>query len=159
MDNQRNLILAVVLTGLVLFGWDAGLRWMYPDYGKPKPVATAPATAPADIPASDAAPAKEKHTREGGLTNAADIAQEARDLKTALAAPGRVPVEAPGLVGSISLTGAVVDDISTVRHRQTIDKDSGPARIFSPLGTPAQHFAQFGWVGDNIDLPRAETVW
>ena len=159
MDNQRNLILAVVLTGLVLFGWDAGLRWVYPDYGEPKPVARARATAPADIPAGDAAPAKEKHTREGGLTNAADIAQEARDLKTALAAPGRVPVEAPGLVGSISLTGAVVDDISTVRHRQTIDKDSGPARIFSPLGTPAQHFAQFGWVGDNIDLPRAETVW
>ena len=24
MDNQRNIILAVVLTALILFGWDAG---------------------------------------------------------------------------------------------------------------------------------------
>ena len=30
MDNQRNLILAVLLTGLVLFGWDAAVRYFYP---------------------------------------------------------------------------------------------------------------------------------
>ena len=40
-----------------------------------------------------------------------------------------------------------------------MEKNSGPARIFSPAGTPAQHFAQFGWVGDNIELPSAATVW
>ena len=41
MKNQRNLILAVVLTGLILFGWDAAMRYFYP---KPvKPAATAAA--------------------------------------------------------------------------------------------------------------------
>ena len=155
MNNQRNLILAVVLTGLVLFGWDAALRWFYPGYGKPKPVATATATPAAESGSGSSA----KPTREGGLTNPADIALEAQDLKTALAAPGRLPIEAPGLVGSINLTGALLDDISTVRHTQALEKDSGPARVFSPAGTPAQHFAQFGWVGDNIALPTATTVW
>ena len=34
MTNQRNLILAVVLTGLLLLGWDAGLRYFYPHANK-----------------------------------------------------------------------------------------------------------------------------
>ena len=40
MDNQRNLLLAVVLCGLLIFGWDAATRYFYP-----QPVETA-ATAP-----------------------------------------------------------------------------------------------------------------
>ncbi|MEZ5696846.1 MAG: membrane protein insertase YidC [Sphingomonadaceae bacterium] len=31
--------------------------------------------------------------------------------------------------------------------------------MFSPAGTPAQHFAQFGWVGEGVKLPDADTVW
>jgi len=155
VDNQRNIIIAVVLTALILFGWDAGVRYFYPHANKP----TSVASAPADASVSADAPQSGKPTREGGLTNAADMAAEARDLRTALAAPGRIPVDAPGLAGSINLTGAMVDDLTTKRHTATIDKDSGPARIFSPAGTPAQHFAQFGWVGDGIALPGAATVW
>lgn len=151
MDNQRNIILAVVLTALILFGWDAGIRYIYPNANKPKPVATAPA--------APEAPAAGQPTREGGLTNAADIAVEAKDLKSALAAPGRIPVDAPGLIGSINPVGAVIDDLSTKRHTATIDKNSGPARIFSPAGTPAQQFAQVGWVGEGVALPNASTQW
>ena len=151
MNNQRNIIMAVVLTALILFGWDAAMKHFYPQANKPAPAATA-----SPSPASDA---PVKHTREGGLTSPADIALEARDLKVALAAPGRVPITAPGLSGSINPQGAVLDDLTTNRHTDTILKGSGPARIFSPLGTPAQHFAQFGWGGDGIAVPNAATVW
>ncbi|MCB2060348.1 MAG: membrane protein insertase YidC [Novosphingobium sp.] len=152
MDNQRNIILAVVLTALVLFGWDAGLRYLYPQAEKPKPEASAPASVPDE-------PARAKPTREGGLTSAADLALEKKDLKQALSSGGRLPIKAPGLSGSINLTGAILDDLVINRHRQSIEKDSGPARLFSPAGTPAQHFAQFGWVGEGADLPDAKTVW
>ena len=150
MENQRNVILAVVLTALILFGWQAGVDYLYPEANKPKPVAAAPA--------SDAAAAP---TREGGLTSASDIALEAKDLKTVLSTGGRVPVAGPGLSGSISLTGALIDDLTINRHTATIKKNSGPQRIFSPAGTPAQHFAQFGWVGAGLGMqtPGAETVW
>ena len=37
MNNQRNMILAVLLTGLLLFGWDAGVRYFYPNAYKPRP--------------------------------------------------------------------------------------------------------------------------
>jgi YidC/Oxa1 family membrane protein insertase len=152
LDNQRNIILAVVMTALVLFGWDAAMTHFYPQANKPAPVASAsPASADSQTPAAP--------TREGGLTSAADIAQEARDLKTALAIPGRVAIAAPGLSGSINPVGAVLDDLTANRHTETMKKNSGPARIFSPAGTPAQHFARFGWSGAGIELPNAATLW
>jgi YidC/Oxa1 family membrane protein insertase len=61
-----------------------------------------------------------------------DQAIEAKALNADLNAGGRVKVEAPGLSGSINLVGAVVDDLSLNRHKQTVDKDSAPVRLFSP---------------------------
>jgi YidC/Oxa1 family membrane protein insertase len=157
VDNQnyRNMLLAGLLTILILVGWDMGVRYFYPNADKPRPEAAA-TTAPA--PAASATP-----TREGGLTNPADIAAEARDLKTALNPAGRVAIAAPGLSGSISLTGGMIDDLTTNRHTAALDQAQGPQRIFSPAGTPAQHYAQFGWAaGDGatpIALPNAATVW
>jgi YidC/Oxa1 family membrane protein insertase len=45
LNNQRNLLLAVVLCGLLLFGWEAAMKWAYPN--APEPAATASATATA----------------------------------------------------------------------------------------------------------------
>ena len=156
MTNQRNLILAVVLTGLLLLGWDAGLRYFYPQ--PTKPAVTAATTTPAAAPGTPAKP-----TREGGLTTAADIALEKQDLVTALASGGRVPIAGPRVMGSINLTGAVIDDLSLTSHTAELAKSSGPVRLFSPAGTPAQQFAQFGWVGaggnEGVQFPDARTVW
>ena len=152
MNNQRNMILAVLLTGLLLFGWDAGVRYFYPNAYKPRPKPAATATATPDAAA--------KPTREGGLANAADQRVEAKDLASALAAPTRVRIAAPGLSGSINLVGGVVDDLVVNRHKANLKKDSPPERIFSPAGTPAQHYAQFGWVnGGSAALPNAGTIW
>ncbi len=165
MENQRNMIWAVVLMGIILIGWDLGLRYMYPHLGQ-KPAVTAPVTgtppapqAHAAAPAgSDAAPAKP--TREGGLQSDQDQVAEAIDLKTALASPARVVIDAPGVKGSINLDGAVLDDLTLNRHRETIDPNSPPVRLFSPAGSPAQHFAQLGWIGQNgLATPNGTTVW
>ncbi len=150
MQNQRNVILAVVLTGLLLIGWEAAMRWFYPQADvKPQAAASAPA-AQADKP---------KPTREGGLQSPADIALEKKDLAAELAAGNRLPIDAPGIKGSINLKGGLVDDVTLVRHRETVDRKSPPVRLFSPAGTPAQHFAQIGWVGEGVATPDAGTVW
>lgn len=157
-QNQRNLILAVALSALILFGWDAALRYLYPEPVKPAAQVAAASASP-----SAAAPAEPKHTREGGLMNPADVAAEARDLRTALNPATRVAIDAPGLTGSINLVGGMVDDLSARRHTASLEKNSEPQRIFSPAGTPAQHYAQFGWVSDGAQpagsLPSATTVW
>ena len=155
MDNQRNLILAVVLSALILFGWDAGVRYFYPHADKP--VVAQQAAAPGAAVPSPAATAKP--TREGGLGTEAERAIEKQDLVTALNPAGRIAIAAPGLSGSINRTGALIDDLTTNRHTASLKKDDGAARIFSPAGTPAQHYAQVGWAGTGIDLPTPATVW
>ncbi len=157
-QNQRNMILAIVMTALILFGWDIGMRYLYPNANKAKPAAAASASPAPGALAPDPA-ASGKPTREGGLTSAADQALEAKDLQTALNPANRVPIQAPGLSGSINLAGGVVDDLVTNRHTASVEKNSGPQRIYSPAGTPAQQFAQFGWIGQNVALPDGKTMW
>ena len=151
MNNQRNLLLAVVLCGLLLFGWDSAMQYIYP----PAPKETVRAEAAAAAGADSAAP---KPTREGGLTDPAAIALERRDLASALNSPQRVAIAAPKLAGSIDLIGARIDDLTLKTHTETVKSDD-PVRLFSPSGTPAQHFAQFGWVGEGVKVPDARTVW
>ena len=157
MDNQRNIILAVLLTVLVLFGWQAGVGYFYPQADTPAKTVAAGGAEQATEPTN--AQKEGAPTREGGLRDAADMALERQDLKTALASGNRVPIAAPGLSGSINLNGAIIDDLVLNRHRETVEKDSGPVRIYSPAGTPAQAFAQFGWVGQGSVTPTAATIW
>jgi YidC/Oxa1 family membrane protein insertase len=169
VENQRNMIWAVVLMGITLLVGELGLHYFYPHMGEKPIVATAvPAHqpgAPVVAPRTAAAPAgadamPAKPTREGGLEAPEDIAAEAQALKTDLAAPTRVAIDAPGVKGSINLTGAVVDDLTLNQYRETADAGSPPVRLFSPAGTPAQHFAQTGWVGSNgVATPGGNTLW
>jgi len=152
LDNQRNLIVAVVLSLALLLGFDLVMGKFYPQPSPTAPAVTARTVAPASH-------AKAQHIRDGGLVDPAEEAEEERDVKTALAAPGRVAIDAPEVAGSINPVGARLDDLVLKTHRQTVARDSGPVRLFSPSGTPAQEFAQFGWVGQGIRLPDARTVW
>ncbi len=149
MDNSRNLILAVVLCAVLLFGWDLAVSRLYP---QPAEVVQAERADPTS-------PGAATRSRDGGLTDPLAIAEEARDLQTVLRMPGRVPIDAPEVAGSLDATGARVDDIVLKAHRQTEERDSGPVRLFSPAGTPAQQFAQFGWIGEGVATPDANTSW
>ena len=90
---------AGVLAMAILFGWQKVMEHYYPGMNKPPvPAAGAPAAGAAPAPQASASG---KPTREGGLTDDADKALEAKDLATALNPATRVPIAAPGLSGSI----------------------------------------------------------
>ncbi|MEL7688436.1 membrane protein insertase YidC [Citromicrobium bathyomarinum] len=148
MDNQRNLIFAVVLCGLMILLYDSAISYFYP--APPESEQTERATTPEQRAAQEVA-------NESGL--APSVAQQAVDLDEALASGNRVAIDAPRVEGSINLVGARVDDIELKDHRATVDEDSGPVQLFAPAGTPIQNFAQFGFVGDGTQLPDAKTVW
>ena len=154
MENQRNLLLAVLLCGVMLIGWDAGVNYFYP---KPATPVTQKVEQQAAVPADQSEPAP--RTREGGLIDPADIAAEEKGLEETLVSRERVKIAGKEIDGSINPVGARIDDITLSAHRMDVAKDSGPVRIFSPEGTPAQHFAQFGWVGEGVKVPNAQTVW
>ncbi|WP_126173098.1 membrane protein insertase YidC [Altericroceibacterium xinjiangense] len=152
MNNQRNLVIAVLLSALILFGWDFAMSRLYPQ------PASMDRAERIDTPVERAA-GVDGETRDGGLADPADIAEKRIELETALATTNRVAIRAPAVIGSINPAGARIDDIELTTHRETVDRDSGPVRLFSPSGTIAQQFAQFGWVGQGVEVPDAQTVW
>lgn len=162
-EDNRNLLLAITLSVVVLFGW----QYFYgvPQMEKQKQIAqqnqqaqsqTAPVPAPGAAPVPGAAP---------GQTAAPAVAPATGAVLTrdqALAQSPRVRIETPKIAGSLSLTGARLDDVSLKAYRETVDPNSPIIVLLSPLGGPNGYYSDFGWVaapGANVSLPNATTVW
>jgi YidC/Oxa1 family membrane protein insertase len=169
MTDNRNTILAVILSGLVLIAW----QYFYnmPQMEKQRaaqqaqsemaksasPAATT--TTPATTPQAGAAPSP-----SAGVPVAAQPASAplvvAREV--AIAATPRVKIDTPRVSGSISLKGARIDDLSLVQFRDTVDPTSPAIELYSPSGTASPYYAEFGWVpasGSTVRLPDQNTVW
>ena len=139
MNEQRNLILAVVLSALVLVGWGFVSEHFFP-----------PSTKVVD---GKQVPVKPKSMPVENSPSAI------RDRRVVLAESPRVAIKTPRLAGSINLKGARIDDLVLTQHRETLAKNSPPVRLLSPGGAPDAYFAGFGWTGDGTALPGPDTVW
>jgi YidC/Oxa1 family membrane protein insertase len=154
LDN-RNLLLAVVLSGLLILGWDVGLRYFYPEAAISSQAAPA---APAGGTGAGAAGGPQTAAAGGASGLGGEAAARKVDLKAALASPTRVVIDTPRLSGSINLVGARIDDITLKDYRESVEKDAGPVRLFAPEGTPGQYFAEFGFIAGGQRVPSSE-VW
>ncbi|WP_108811426.1 membrane protein insertase YidC [Sphingorhabdus sp. Alg231-15] len=162
MDDKRNIIMAVLLTGIILFGWPVLMETFFPDMvNKNEAVEQseqAAAGAQGTAQSDGATPAVS--TTPGTTTIGADAAAGTiRQLPVVLAENPRVAIETPRLRGSINLQGARFDDLTLTDHTTELDKDSPPVRLFSPSGTKDAYFSRFGWAGDGVTLPDDKTVW
>ncbi|HET9459811.1 MAG TPA: membrane protein insertase YidC [Sphingomicrobium sp.] len=144
MNENRNMILAVVLSLVVLLGWGMLSDKLLP---APEPQAR---TAEATTPAPTAGP-------HAGTVESAPQRVRAREI--VLAESPRIQVRTPSLQGSINLKGARFDDLVLLKERQTIAKDSPPVRLLSPAGSPGAYFSTFGWTGEGVQVPGADTLW
>jgi YidC/Oxa1 family membrane protein insertase len=148
MMEQKNLILAIVLSAIVLFGSQYLLNRFYPPAHPVATTSTATtgdATAPgtASQPATPAAPAFKP-----------------RDA--ALAESARVRISSDSLLGSIALTGGRLDDLTLARYHETVQRDSPLVTLLNPPGTANAYYADFGWLADSgaaLKLPEASTRW
>jgi YidC/Oxa1 family membrane protein insertase len=138
------MLLAIVLSALVLIGWSllsdkffptAAPQTQHVQNGKVKPVPQPQADPTTDAP------------------------RAIRSREVVLAESPRVQIETPNLEGSINLKGARIDDLVLVDHGESIAKDTKPVRLLSPAGAPQAYFAQFGWTGQGIATPDANSVW
>lgn len=145
MDDKRNIILAMVLTALILFGWPFIAEKLFPGTMQT---------------AEDQVEQQQAAKQEGSAAPATAAAPAAlRDRASALKESPRVAIETPKLRGSIALKGARIDDIILPTYRETMKKDSPHVRLFSPSGTKDAYFAGFGWSGEGIKAPGPDTVW
>ncbi|MFN7400701.1 MAG: membrane protein insertase YidC [Sandaracinobacter sp.] len=148
-QENRNLILAVLLSAVVLFGWTFVAERFFPT----PPAATAPATtAPATTGA--ASNPSVPGTVPGAVPVAAPSAVQPAEKLAAVGA--RVRIETPRLAGSINLAGARLDDLVLTDHTVSLPP-SKPIRLFAPSGAKDAYFAGFGWVGASA--PPADALW
>ncbi|MDQ3140548.1 MAG: membrane protein insertase YidC, partial [Pseudomonadota bacterium] len=144
MTDNRNMILAIVLSALVLIGWSALSDRFFP-------TATPPSTKVVDgkqvalpMPAADPT---------------ADAPSALRSRRMVLGETPRLRIETPRLMGSVNLKGARIDDLVLTTHRQSLADNSPPIRLLSPGGAPSSYFASFGWTGQGLVAPGPDTVW
>ena len=154
MDNSRNLLLAFVLSGLLILGWDVGMNYFYP-----QPEVTEEQSTPPGGPATAAGVANAEDVSVGAGDLGAGASEGSPvDLDAAIADPQRVAIDAPRIAGSINLVGARIDDIVLKDHQETVAKDSGPVRLFAPERTPTQYFAEFGFLA-NAQRSSSSALW
>ena len=65
------------------------------------------------------------------------------------------------LHGSIALKGALFDDLSLAKYRETLDMDSPDVTLFSPNGDDQAYFTQVGWLSPDgkTKVPDQHTLW
>jgi YidC/Oxa1 family membrane protein insertase len=127
LSEQKNILLAIILSGLVLVGWQ--LLFGVPRVEK------------------QAAPQQTQATRGMPPTPGLPViaSGSAATRQAALAASPRIPIETPRLAGSIALKGGHIDDLSLVHYRRTMNPNSPPVVLLSPVGSPHPFYAEFGW--------------
>ena len=168
MTDNKNTILAIVLSALVLIGWQyffaipqekakqEQLQAQQQQAQKQSPQQPAqggqPAPAPAAQPGAPLPPGQATQPAVGApVTRAA-----------ALAASPRVAIATDSLQGSIALKGGRIDDLALVKFRETVDPKSPPIVLLSPSGTADPFYAEFGWTdaaGANVKVPTSDTLW
>jgi len=145
VENQRNVILAIGLMALVLFGWPYALEVFYP--ARPATIEDAVEAPRPGLKNSNAVP------------DTGTAPKVIRERKAVIAGSARIPIDAPRVAGSINLTGARLDDLVLKDYREKLDKNSDRVHLLSPAGTEDQYFAQFGWIGEGVTVPTSQTVW
>jgi len=72
----------------------------------------------------------------------------------------RVVIENNNIVGSISLKGAVIDDVSFKNHKQNI-LDNQNVVFLNPQETENGYFIETGWtsIGNKIKVPNTNSIW
>ncbi len=161
MTDNKNTILAIALSALVLLGWQyffavpqEKARQEQLQAQQQKQSVPTPAQ-PGQPPAQTATP------QIPGQANA-PAAPTTIDRPAALAASPRLPITTDSVQGSIALKGGRIDDLALVKFRETVDPKSPPIVLLSPSGTADPFYAEFGWTGatgTNVKLPTSETVW
>ena len=164
MNDNKNTILAIVLSAIVLISWQFFVG-MPQEKARQKQLAEQQAqhqTQPAAQP-SKAAPAQPGTPPVPGQAAPAPAATaEVATREMALKQSARVAIDTGSLRGSIALKGGRIDDLALVKFRETVDPKSPPIVLLSPSGSPEPFYAEFGWTaaqGTNVKLPTSETAW
>ena len=140
----KNVLLAIVLSTIVLIGWGTFFE----------------------------APIVEQQTNENQITKNEDLSSPSIDedeketkieitRSNTLNKTKRVKIENENIKGSISLEGAVIDDIIFKNYKETLNGED-PVTFLNPKNSSKEYFIETGWAAggdEKIKLPLGDTIW
>src|SRR3954466_12977738 len=138
MTDNRNTILAVILSGFVLIAWQYFYNMPAMEKQRAQQQAQAELQKTTPQPTASATPGATPQagsTAQPSTPSANQQAQPVQSRDTAIATSPRVKIETPRIAGSISLKGGRLDDVALVQFRETVDPKSPPIILYSPSGT------------------------
>ena len=113
-----------------------------------------------NLPKESSSKVNEKVSNEITPNIGGNIFEKSISRKDALAQVDRVPIENENVQGSISLKGAIFDDLSFKKYKQTLKNDNKVV-FLNPKDTEDGYFIETGWtsVGNKLKVPSIETEW
>ncbi len=161
-ENNRNFLLAMALSILVLFAWQA--FFVKPEAERMRQDAVQQAqNKPGEQPAAPGAPgAPTPATVQAPGAPAAPLIAPGQNRNAVISASPRIPVDTPSLQGSLALKGARLDDLVLKEYKVSVKPNSQNVILFSPSGSPEPYYTEHGWAAASdagVKVPNADTVW
>ena len=139
----RNVLMAIVLSTIVLFGWSIFF----------------------EPPVIERQTTIEKINKNNeNVTSPSIDEKENQNIETrteAISKTKRLKVENENIKGSISLQGAVIDDIIFKNYRETLNSET-KVTFLNPKNSPKEYFIETGWAtggSEKVNLPLDNTIW
>jgi len=158
-EETRNLILAIVLSGAILFGYQYFVA-------KPQQDAQQKAQQTSEQTAGTPQTGAQAPTPSGQASSptaaTATVASNVKPRPDVIAESPRIKIDTPKLRGSISLEGGRFDDLNLVKYRETTDPKSPDITLLSPPGVEKAYYTEFGWAamsGTAVAVPDQNTRW
>ena len=171
MTDQKNMLLAIVLSAIVLVAWQYFVGMPQMEKQRQQQQAQQQAQKQHSRRRQRPSPARlrRRDSRAPGTPGARPAGRAASPVRpisptgqvftreAVLAAGPRIAIETPLMKGSIALKGARIDDLALTQYRETVDPKSPAIVLLSPAGTEHPFYAEFGWVpgaGVTAKLPE-----
>jgi len=160
MQNNKNIILATVLSAMILLSW----TWFYEKPKMEKQELQRKILAEQKTQVETVKTIENKGSIPSAISTTkpaeAAITLKNRDEILAQSAESRVDIESENLHGSISLKGARFDDLTLAKYFTAIDKKE-EVTLLAPAESRERYFADFGWISseNSLELPQPTTIW
>jgi YidC/Oxa1 family membrane protein insertase len=138
MGDQKNLLLAILASLVVLLGF----QLLFPTEKAPQNSSV--------------------QEKENSFAPIPDVVTEMPKARNEIISESeRININNQYITGSITLTGARIDDIILKNYFIDLSPNSESVKYLSPKGSNDSYFAEYGWVSTNksIELPDSNTLW
>lgn len=160
MNEQKNLILAVVLSFVVLIIYQQIVEVPQADqqFQLEQDMALNNGAVDND-PMADSSLAPQPSSNLSPQVMSS-VANAAPSMDTSPSP--RINIRSESLTGTISLRGARLDDLSLNKYMESLDDDADNVHLFNTAESLDGYYAEYGWAaraGASVNIPDRNTVW